>query len=481
MYDHTKQYRCTIIRGKSKKEMDDLLPAYAMVIDEICPCKQDEFEQRFNDSFKSFLPESERIKKTLDNHRTEISGKLFGMYYFADDGMVYESERTQKYLEDSDQPAFFKDLCYKMQFPNGMQKVSTTVKQRVDDGICVRPFAFVLKLLQIAKTAGIDITKKDIGYYVLNSLDVLQGNASPYEVLEVIAKDKKDGTERDIVVPGKASSYTHQHINEQLNYLELANLIRITDDKRVVLNPAEIDTIELFTKDYDQKPEFDVYHYDLGILEERKQFQQDWDSFYARLSFYASQFTTSAEALAFTEDDEPKGKGKGDIKKQGINLTEFGDEGENLVYQYEKERVTNYNPRLANKVLALGKTKGIGYDIQSVIAEPGDREEFVKYIEVKSTKRYTSPDPDDSMWVDTLNITRNEYVAAQQHGEFYSIARVYFTSQGVTMFILANVAEKLADGRMKATPISYRLDFSNTSVDQEVVLVKESGEEVKNA
>ena len=35
MYDHTKQYRCTIIRGKSQKEMDDMLPAYAKVIDEI--------------------------------------------------------------------------------------------------------------------------------------------------------------------------------------------------------------------------------------------------------------------------------------------------------------------------------------------------------------------------------------------------------------------------------------------------------------
>ena len=93
--------------------MDDLLPAYAMVIDEICPCRHDDFEQSFNSSFKSFLPESQRTKKTLDNHRTEISGKLFGMYYFASDGMVYESERTQKYLEDSDQPAFFKDVCYK--------------------------------------------------------------------------------------------------------------------------------------------------------------------------------------------------------------------------------------------------------------------------------------------------------------------------------------------------------------------------------
>ena len=475
MYDPSKQYRCTIIRGKSKKEMDDLLPAYALVIDEICPCKHEDFELLFNNEFKKFLPESDRIKKTLDNHRTEISGKLFGMYFFSEDGMVYESERTQKFLEDNDQPAFFKDVCYKMQFPNGMQKVSTTVAQRVQDGICVRPYAFILKLLQIAKVAKVELTKKNMGYYVLNSLDVLQGNASPYEVLETIVEDRKNGIEHDIVVPGKATSYTHQHINEQLNYLELANLIRITDDKRIFLNPNEKETIELFVSEYDKKPEFDVYSYDLGNIEVRKEFQFDWDAFFGRLSAYASKFSTDVQALSFKpEEQDEQDKKETKKEKSGMNLTEFGDEGEALVYEYEKARVSAYNSRLANKVLSLGKTKGIGYDIQSVIAEPGDMEEFVKYIEVKSTKRYTCPDLADDMWVDTLNITRNEWVAAKQHGAFYSIARVYFTSQGVTMFIIANVAEKLSDGRMKATPMTYRVDFSRTSIDDSVLLQSET-------
>ena len=206
MYDHTKQYRCTIIRGKSQKEMDDLLPAYAKVIDEICPCMAEEFETKFNNLFQLYLPESERIKKTLDNHRTEISGKLFGMYYFSEDGRVYESERTQKFLEDNDQPAFFKDICYKMQFPNGTQKISTTVADRIANEICVRTNAFLIEFLCIAKTANITVTKKEIGYYVLNSLDVLQGKANPYEVLEAVTQDRKAGIERDISVPGKASS-----------------------------------------------------------------------------------------------------------------------------------------------------------------------------------------------------------------------------------------------------------------------------------
>ena len=474
MYDHTKQYRCTIIRGKSKKEMDDLLPAYALVINEICPCSTEEFKERFNYSFEQFLPESDRKKKTLDNHRSEIAGKLFGMYYCAEDGMVYESQRTTKYLEDNDQPAFFKDVCYKMQFPNGMDKPQT-VQSKVSEEINIRPNAFVLKLLQLAKTANQPITVKDIGYYVLNSLDVLQGKANPYEVLETIVNDHHAGLQREIKAYGddgesKASSYTMQHIREQLNYLELANLIRITEEKCVVLNPNEMDTINLFTAEFDKPPEFDVYSYNLENSDTRREFQHDWDEYYSQLSLYASDFATSSEALSYKAEDNDSEDAK---KKPVENLTAFGDEGEALVYEYEKNRVAAYSTRLANKVLAVGKIKGLGYDIQSVIAEPGEMEEFVKYIEVKSTKRYTCPDPDDSMWVDTLVMTRNEWIAATQHKDFYSIARVYFTNQGVTMFFLSNIAEKIEDRRMKASPMNFRVDFSNTSIDQYVVLQAE--------
>lgn len=474
MYDHRKQYRCTIIRGKSQKEMDDLLPAYAKVIDEICPCPHEDFEQLFNNAFRRFLPESERIKKTLDNHRTEISGKLFGMYFFADDGMVYESERTRKYLEDNDQPAFFKDVCFKMQFPNGMQKVATTVIERVKDEINIRPNSFIIKLLQIAQIAKVNITKKALGYYVLNSLDVLQGNASPYEVLEAIEKDQKAGVERDIKIPGKASSYTHQHINEQINYLELANLIRVTDDKRVVLNRNEKEAIDLFAAVYKEKPAFDVYSYDLGDVEVRKVFQYDWDAYYARLSAYASKFATYSDALMFEEKGNIDRADNIQSAKTRVNLTEFGDEGEALIYEYEKKRVAAYSARLANKVLSLGKTKGIGYDIQSVIAEPGDEAEFVKYIEVKSTKRLTCPDLSDTLWIDTLNVTRNEWIAAHQHRGYYAIYRVFFTRQGVSVFVIDNVADKIDDGRIQAIPMTYRFDFSNNSVDKLILIRKEA-------
>lgn len=470
MYNHENQYRCHIIRGKSQKEMDDLLPAYALVIDEICPCEHKAFEQLFNRAFEKYLPETSRVKKTLDNHRTEISGKLFGMYYFAEDGMVYESERTQKYLADNDQPAFFKDLCYKMQFPNGTQK-SNTVIERVNDQIKIRPNAFIIKFLQIAEDARVEVTKRDIGYYILNSLDVLQGIANPYEVLEQIVKDKKAGVERDIFVPDKASSYTHQHINEQLNYLELSNIIRIDSDKKVTLNSFEKEAIAVFADSYDKELEFDVYKYDLESLEGRKEFQYAWDLYYSKVSVCADKFDTSAEALVAQPDVTSEETGKsGTGTAIPVSTVEIGDEGEAIVYEYEKDRVSKYDPRLVNKVLALGKTKGLGYDIQSVIAEPGNMDEFVKYIEVKSTKRLTCPDITDDLWIDTLNLTRNEWVAAQQHKEFYSIFRVYFTRDGVFMFKLNNIAEQLQDKKMTAVPTTYRVNFGNSSVNEYVAL-----------
>ena len=459
MYDHTKQYRCTIIRGKAQKEMDDLLPAYANVLSEICPCNSVDFQRLFDTAFIRYLP-SGTTQKTLDNHRTEISGKLFGMYYTADDGIVYQSERTLKFLADSDTPAFFKDICYKMQFPNGTQKIQT-VSERIENEINIRPNAFLLKVLQIANNGGITLSKKEIGYYILNSLDVLQGKASPFEVLDAVISDRNNNIQRVIKTPDKASSYDWQHITEQINLLELANLL-IANDGMVALNQRENETIAKFTENFDQKPAFDVYSYDLSEQESRKQFYFDWDIYFGSLSDKAESFSTDIAALV--EVSEPIS-----TTEESMSTTELGDEGELYVLEYEKKRVAEFNFRLAGKVVHLGKTKGLGFDIQSVVAQTGEFAEFVKYIEVKSTKRITAPDISDILWVDTLNLTRNEWVAAQQHKDFYHIYRVYFVREQIIMFIISDVAQKHKDGLVDVVPTMYRVDFGNDAVNQVIV------------
>lgn len=466
MYNHTNQYRCTIIRGKSQKEVDNLLPAYASVIDDICPCSEDEFGIQFNNALARILhgrnADTAALKKTLDNHRTEIAGKLFGMFYLADNGVYYASERTKKYIADSDQPAFFKDICYKMQFPNGMSKIHT-IRPHLDEHISLRQFPFVIKCLMLASEKKIQLSVNDIGYYILNSLDVLTGNATPEEVVAQIAIDKKARIVRRIFVQDKATSYTMQHIREQLNYLELANLVFITDERIVMLNHKEQACLKLFASKCGIAPEFDIYAYNIEKQSERDQLYLDWDYYYSKISPESSQFTTHISALV--TPSQPQKPDKQDTKAPEGSTVELGDEGEQYVYDYEKKRVAAFNPRLVNKVLPLGKTKGLGYDIQSVVAEKGSMAEFVKYIEVKATKRVTAPDLRDSTWVDTVNITRNEWIAAQQHRDFYSIYRVYFARDGIVVYVLNDIHKKEQDGIVTVVPTMYRMDFSSNAVD----------------
>ena len=89
---------------------------------------------------------------------------------------------------------------------------------------------------------------------------------------------------------------------------------------------------------------------------------------------------------------------------------------------YEKNRVSKYDKRLVNKVKAVGHIKGLGYDIQSIFADNSEKSEFAHYIEVKSTKRVTEPQNIISNgWIDAINLTRKEWIAAEQHSNSFSI------------------------------------------------------------
>src|SRR5690606_38750502 len=171
-----------IIRGKAQAELDNLLPYYTSVISKICPTSKENFDKFFNQELANLLGE-ETTKKTLDNHRTEIAGKLFGMYYIDAQKVVHISERTLKLLEDNDQPAFFKDLCLKMQFPSGMN-AKYTVFEQINLGINIRQLCFLIAVLKQCDDLGISLNVKQIGYYVLNSKSVLTRQATPEQVVE---------------------------------------------------------------------------------------------------------------------------------------------------------------------------------------------------------------------------------------------------------------------------------------------------------
>lgn len=459
IYNPENQHRCTIIRGKSQTEMEDLLPLYANIVHKYCPCNEDAFRKSaYSDlsyalfHIRDYNSLSNNNQKTVKNHYTEIMGVLLGLFYPKYDAdsketIIHESASCRFLIEHSDFPTFFKNLCLNFQFPNG-EKKAYAVKKEIELGIKLKPFCFVIKLLFIAQSYKEILSKQEIGYYVLNNLDVLQGRVSAKEVYDRIMLDRSNGIKR----PKLQGSNEWQHIKEQFNLLELANLIE-HDSERIWLNSEEKNAIAIFLNSL-TSPFFDVDAYDLSTLDGRKLLIQDWKEYNGQ--FHYELMETAGSAISIHDRSQLVAK-KTAIK----STTDLGDEGEAFVFKLEQDRVRAFKERLVNKVLLLGKTKGLGYDIASIEADENPQNpEFARYIEVKATKRTTRPSF-NQQWADSLNITRKEWVAAEQFGKAYNIYRVYFTKSEVIVVRINNPFALAQDGHIDVVPTIYQMDFGS--------------------
>jgi hypothetical protein len=469
-YNPENQYRCTIIRGKAQSELDDLLLAYASIISEITPSHRDAYNDLFNDKLSlhfykvPYLNLSEDSRKTIRNHITEIAEKLFALSYLDENNQVHASESCEKILADNDQPAFFKNLCYNFQQPNGTQKIQT-VEEKIKFKINSRPLHIVLALLKLANENSVIIYKTDIAYYILNSLDVLQGWVSGLDIFNKIIEDRNKFVVYEF---DWSSSRDSQHVREQLNLLVLANLIKV-DGQIVRLNLYELALISKFTDELLKPISINASNYDLTDTSDRKRYYLDWNKHNGCINIdNPSLLTTSVSSLHFWRETmtDSEGKAKTSESSPSTSSKEIGDEGELIVLDFEKRRVTAYNPRLGNKVIHVGETKGLGYDILSVEAdELLSDPEFARFIEVKTTKRATTPDFNNSCWYDSINLTKREWIVARQHGPAFNIYRVYITPFGNNIIKISNPHLKSLDTIVSVEAITYRMDFEKKAID----------------
>lgn len=470
-YTPENQYRCTIIRGKSQTNMEDLLPLYANMIHKFCPCEESAFKSSCYNSLSkalfgitSYDALSKNNQKTVQNHLSENAGTLLGLYYPQHEGdnkiYIYESESCKFLVEHNDYPVFFQNLCINFQFPNGAKWIQF-IKEDIQNKLSIKPFCFVVELLYHAQSQPDKelLTQQEIGYYVLNNLDVLQGKVTCEEVYERIMADRKNKIKRNKL----QGSHDWQHIREQFNLLELANVVR-TDATHIWLNKNESVAIETFIKNRNSF-KFNPYKYSLTNKQEQDNYLKDWKACYGIFNIELLNTTSSlpTDVVVFGRDEQKAHSG---ATKSTIDL---GDEGEALVFRLEQERVQNFKKRLVNKVLLLGKTKGLGYDISSIEADENPQcPEFARYIEVKATRRATEPKFNSEGWSDTLNITAKEWVAAEQYGEYYNIYRVYFVTKSNKVFVvrIQNPYKKAEEGEIEVYPTIYQMNFDSHVIEK---------------
>jgi hypothetical protein len=432
--------------------MDDYLSIYAEILNEICPISAKNFPKVFNEKLSHYIKKGDT--KTIKNHRTENVNKLLGMI-FEKDGIIYLSERTLKFIESKDQPAFFKSVCFRFQQPNGSQKIQT-VKEKIKNGINFKPYHFILALLKLAQNKDITLTRDEIAFYVLNSLQVLQKKISIEDVLTKILYNRENKITKKIT---PKNSRNYQHINEQFDYLRLANLIRCNREE-IWINKKEMAAIDFFINDLERPLGFDFSNYNLSEKNIGKKIEPEWQNYFSSFEkIEEEKFKTSIKSLDTIQAQIEQTE---EFEKSSFKI---GEEGENFVLQIEKKIIEKFNRRLLNKVNYHGKMKGLGYDITSIEANRNPKNpEFLRHIEVKATKRVNAPNFTDTY--DSINLTRNEWVAAEQHSKHYYIYRVYFTNGGIFISIINDPANKKNGEILRVTPIGYRIEFKDKAINE---------------
>jgi hypothetical protein len=431
--------------------MDSLLPIFARFANETCPVPEPEVKNGLLNLIEKFFPM--KSDKTRSNFATEIIRRLLGMIVVSASREARVSDLALKLLEDDDQPAFFKVLISRIQLPNPMSK-EVSYLQELNDGIHVRPAVLVLEVLRELNGPA---SYLELRTFALASKPALQGAINASKIAETIreARVSKTALPNPSTFEGKPNrARHHQHIDEMLRLLELANLLRRGVDNTFLLNQGEQSALNWIF----QSPSSDGLFREIGSGESYSEFQNAWSEWYGSMPS-AEEMTLVETPITALIGELPPITGSATT-----NTTELGKVGEQIVLRWQVDHVKQRRPQDIRHVKDRSMERGIGYDIQSVWCA-GEAAGQFRYMEVKTTKRSTRPESNpDSL--DLVTFTANEYRAAITHGRNFCLCRVYLFPDGYEIHALDDPIQLAETNAIIMEPAGWNLYLTDKAITQ---------------
>ena len=449
------QRRTVIIRGRGQTEMDTLLPIFGSLVERNTPLPEPDFDDAMIKSIEAVFPGL--TNKTHRNYLTEIIGQLFSMYY-VENGLVEIAPLTLKLIEDGDQPAFFKVLVSRLQFPNPSAK-KNKYDEEVEDNLCIKPLVLVLDLLKVAHSHQDRISFSELAYFVLNSLEALQGKLSGADIYSIILRARA----AKVLIPSFQGSAASQHIREALNLLILANLIR-TDSITYWVNQLESDAINEICKNASNVELFPLRN----SFENHEEYQQAWKKYLTDLS--SAPITIFETQILTLGAVSPQRLVAGKPRRRANDI---GREGELLVLDLENLALESAFPNKGLVAKDYTAKRGIGFDIESIFHNEPSLNGGLHRIEVKSTVRVTKPDLRGSTTPDGFTLTRSEKQAIETYQETFSIYRVYIFAGGYSMHILRNPSKLNKQKIMNFLPDTWSANYLPSAIPSNYQIIEE--------
>lgn len=428
-------FRVHHIRPRFKNDVENVLFYMATEIAKLKPEEHEAFKQKLITTIKLYPGNASKELKTINNWRTEISS-LFGLTEY--DGDMSKPGRMALLLSESqDLIEFFRYFLFYFQYPGGHLKPHETL-ECIKAGIRFKPAKYLMQVMLegkklVGESEKFGLTKAEATHCIFNDLRVTRDGRSPKETAELILANRNNKIEYD------SAGDVIRYAGDVLDYMELADLVKLRPNYQYYLNTVNLETIQAFINDSSYfAPYQPLYSKSDLSLADVVLAQQDWFHYVNNKLdssiFEANVLSIIEEASETTEDKEVSIFIKEVLMKvqmiregEEIKTKEVGDVGEAIVIQHEKTRmVTLKREDLLHLIKKIPETFAVGYDISSYEGV-GD---LRRYIEVKTSISR------GKLATRNFHMTPSEWSAANSLKKTYFVYRLMISSKDVNLFLI---------------------------------------------
>jgi len=457
-------YRLHHVRPRFKNDIENVLLFMAAEIELIGEKEEKEFQNKLQEAIKRYPGNSSRKEKTISNWRTEISS-LLALVQYSKDGKCRPSKMAKNINSNENLIEFFRYFCFNFQYPGGYLKEHEIVNY-IKKGIKFKPVHYIIKVLIYGqeKEEKFGITKAEATHCIFNDLRVTRDQRNVNETYLLIKKNrliKNNYTEDGDII---------RYAGDILDYMVLANLLRLSPNGKYFLVTSEIDVIQTFQKDKKTFTNYDIFYQKSDLKpQDLSGLKNSWyDYFNENLN---KKIFETTDNFLFKKDDEkiPKisqpliqnilqGLEEKKISNK-IKTKDIGNAGEAVTMHHEVKRLQSLGKiDLSKQVKKIPDYLGVGYDIKSFEGQNIDPDkELQRLIEVKST---ISKNKVNSKG---FNMTVNEWTAAETLKEAYYIYRLQFSNSGAQLFIIKDPVTQYKKDKISMRPGAniVRIEYTN--------------------
>jgi len=267
-------FRLHHIRPRFKNDVENVLIFMATEIAKMEPEDYKLFKKKLNGIIKLYPGNSSKKIKTINNWRTEISS-LFGFIEYIDSTAM--PSRMAKLLADhQDLIEFFRYFLFYFQYPGGHLKPKQTA-ELIKAGVKFKPAPYIMQILiegQKKSNGKFGLTKAEVTHCIFNDIRVTRDHRTPEKTLELILDNRNSHFEYD------QSGDVIRYAGDILDYMELADLVKLKPNYKYYLNTANLETIQAFISKTDYfKPYEPLYATEEVQIDRIKETQNDWFSY----------------------------------------------------------------------------------------------------------------------------------------------------------------------------------------------------------